>query len=50
VRSNLLAVLQERLTGFDNERVIRAMGSTSDAYLTVWTRPEPDRGPPPLPN
>jgi hypothetical protein len=50
VRSNLLAVLQERLPGFDNDQVLRAMGSTSDAYFTVWTRRDPDRGPPPLLN
>jgi hypothetical protein len=50
VRSDLLAALQARLAGFDNEQVARAMGSTSDAYFTVWTRPDPDRGPPPLLN
>ena len=50
VRSNLLAVMQERLPGFDNDQVIRAMGSTNDAYFTIWTRPAPSGGPPPLPN
>jgi hypothetical protein len=47
VRSELLAVLQERLPGFDNEQVARAMGSTSDAYFTIWTRPTPSGGGPP---
>jgi hypothetical protein len=51
VRSKLLDVLQARLPGFDNEQVIRAMGSTSDAYFTVWARPAPSgEGPPPLLN
>ena len=48
VRANLLAVLQERLHGFDNEQVARAMGSAADAYFTIWTRPDCG-GPPPLP-
>jgi hypothetical protein len=39
VKANLLAVLQERLPGLDNQQVIRAMGSTDDAYFTIWTRP-----------
>ena len=50
VRSNLLAVLQERLPGLDNEQVIRAMGSATDTYFTIWTRPATNEGPPPLPN
>lgn len=52
VRANLLAILQERLHGFDNEQVARAMGSAADAYFTIWTRPAPppSSGPPPLPN
>jgi hypothetical protein len=49
VRENLLAVLQKRLPGLDNGQVIRAMGSTADAYFTIWTRPaEPSA--PTLPN
>ena len=48
VRSNLLAVLQERLPGIDNDQVIRAMGSSNDAYFTIWTRSD-HGGPPPLP-
>ena len=48
VRANLLAVLQERLHGLDNEQVIRAMGSAVDAYFTIWTRRDSD-GPPPVP-
>jgi hypothetical protein len=35
--TNLLETLQ-RLPGFDNEAVIRAMGSTSDARFIVWRR------------
>ena len=35
--------VQERLPGLDNGQVIRAMGSTADAYFTIWTRPA---GPP----
>jgi hypothetical protein len=51
VRSKLLDVLQARLPGFDNGQVVRAMGSTSDAFFTVWTRPAPSgEGPPPLLN
>jgi len=45
VKADLLGVLQERLPGLDNQQVIRAMGSTDDAYYTIWTRP----GEPPAP-
>jgi len=48
VRANLLAVLQERLPGLDNDQVIRAMGSANDAYFTIWTRRDHE-GPPPVP-
>ena len=34
----LLAAMQERLEGFDNEAVITAMGSTDNARFTVWER------------
>lgn len=34
----LLAAMQERLQGFDNEAVIAAMGSTDPARFTVWER------------
>jgi hypothetical protein len=47
VQANLLAVLQERLPGLDNQQVIRAMGSTDDAYYTIWTRPGESSAPPP---
>ena len=48
VKANLLAVLQERLPGVDNQQVIRAMGSAEDAYFTIWTRPaEPPAPTPP---
>ena len=50
VRSKLLDALQERLSGVDNEQVIRAMGSANDAYFTIWTRPETSGGPPPVLN
>jgi hypothetical protein len=45
VKNNLLAILQERLPGLDNQQVIRAMGSAEDAYFTIWTR----AGEPPAP-
>ncbi|WP_017452572.1 hypothetical protein [Herbaspirillum rubrisubalbicans] len=32
----LLAAMQKRLAGFDNEKVIQAMGCTNDAYFKVW--------------
>ena len=35
----LLARLQ-RLPGFDNEAVVRAMGSTSEDFFLCWKRPE----------
>lgn len=48
VKADLLGVLQERLPGLDNQQVIRAMGSTDDAYYTIWTRPgEPSAPTPP---
>ena len=33
----LLAELQRRLPGFDNDAVIRAMGSTDNATFDVWS-------------
>jgi hypothetical protein len=47
VKNNLLAVLQERLPGLDNQQVIRAMGSAEDAYFTIWTRPADSPAPTP---
>jgi hypothetical protein len=44
-KNDLLAILQARLPGLDNQQVIRAMGSTQEAYFTIWTRP----GEPPAP-
>jgi len=38
VEAHLLQALQERLPGFDNEAVVTAMGSTTEAVFTVWTR------------
>jgi hypothetical protein len=40
VTSHLLAALQECLPGFDNMAVAMAMGSTSEAVFTLWTRPD----------
>jgi|GEM_PF-359612 len=37
--SNLLAALQQRLPGLDNAAVALAMGSTTEAVFTIWTRP-----------
>jgi len=39
VSSNLLAALQQRLPGLDNAAVAVAMGSTTEAVFTIWTRP-----------
>jgi len=36
----LLTALQTRLEQFDNEQVIRAMGSADNAQFVVWTRPD----------
>jgi len=36
VGSEQLRVLQERLEGFDNEKVIRAMGSAEERIFRVW--------------
>jgi hypothetical protein len=48
VRVDLLKTLQERLPELDNMQVAVAMGSTKDAYFTIWTRPD-HGGPPPVP-
>jgi hypothetical protein len=39
VSSHLLAALQQRLPGLDNLAVALAMGSTTAAVFTIWTRP-----------
>jgi hypothetical protein len=44
---NLLATLQARLPGLDNEQVIVASGSTTDATFTIWKRAAPPEVPPP---
>lgn len=36
--TEFIAALQARLAGFDNDELMRAMGSTSHALFTVWTR------------
>jgi hypothetical protein len=38
---DLLAALQRRLPALDNEALIRAMGSTTDAVFTIWERDAP---------
>jgi hypothetical protein len=38
--SGLLATLQNRLPGLDNAELARAAGSVTEAWFTVWTRPE----------
>ena len=35
---DLLAELQRRLPGFDNETFIDAMGSTSNAHFVLWEK------------
>lgn len=35
----LFEAMQHRLAGFDNEAAIKAMGSTSNAFFTVWVAP-----------
>jgi hypothetical protein len=37
--SHLLEALQQRLSGLDNAAIAQAMGSTTEAVFTVWTRP-----------
>ena len=37
--TNALLDRLQQLPGFDNEAVIRAMGSTSNAKFVCWTRP-----------
>lgn len=38
--SGLLATLQKRLPDLDNAELARAAGSVTEAWFTVWTRPE----------
>jgi len=46
-RAGLLAALQERLPGLDNEQVAVAAGSTTNATFRIWTRPPPTAPGPP---
>jgi hypothetical protein len=39
VASDLLATLQKRLPGLDNMEVAKAVGSVTEAWFTIWTRP-----------
>ena len=32
----VVAAMQAQLTGFDDQQVIKAMGSTSNAYFLIW--------------
>lgn len=41
---DLLLDRLQKLPGFDNEAVIRAMGSTDLAFFTVWQRAEGEGG------
>ena len=34
----LLEALQSRLNGFDNQKVIEAMGCTDNAFFLVWEK------------
>ena len=38
---DLVAALQRRLPALDNEALVRAMGSTTDAVFTIWERDAP---------
>jgi hypothetical protein len=38
--AGLLATLQARLPGLDNQEITKATGSGTEAWVTVWTRPE----------
>jgi hypothetical protein len=40
VRFKLLERLQSRFNGLDDEAIIRAMGSTSNANFLIWKRPQ----------
>ena len=40
-RVNLLPELHARFPGLDDEKVIAAMGSTSDNRFVLWTRTKP---------
>jgi hypothetical protein len=42
--SGLLAALQKRLPGLDNQELARAAGSVTEAWFTVWTRTEEKPG------
>lgn len=44
---SLLATLQARLPGLDNNQVLEATGSTSNATFTIWKRPDTAAPPPP---
>jgi hypothetical protein len=43
---DLLAALQARLPGLDNEQIIIASGSTTNAMFTIWSRTPQPTGPP----
>jgi hypothetical protein len=46
ISSDLLATLQKRLPGIDNQEIARAAGSVTEAWFTVWTRPKEKPGGP----
>jgi hypothetical protein len=37
----LLGILQQRLPGLDNQQVALAVGSTANAFFTIWGQPPP---------
>ena len=45
VEVDLVAALQRRLPELDNDALVRAMGSATDAVFTIWQRGAP--APPP---
>jgi hypothetical protein len=45
VEVDLVAALQRRLPALDNEALIRAMGSATDAVFTIWERDAPAPAP-----
>ncbi len=44
VASDLLATLQRRLPDLDDLEIAKAVGSVTEAWFTVWTRPEKKAG------
>jgi hypothetical protein len=47
VEVELVTALQRRLPGLDNDALVRAMASATDAMFTIWERDAPGSPPPP---